>query len=195
MAAPDWAQLEAADGVRFSWCEPARTSPGNLWRALLAAARAGVARRACTTCTGSARASPARDLAPPLRGLWPELRAAQIRHTRCRRPRRVGSVAARCAPCKRVCPSRSAADAAWRAGARNVWPNTRLEAAKCVLPLAALYTPLRALPELPVVPYDTVRCKGCAAVLNPYARVDFVGKARPGRRFWRALRCPRRLTR
>ena len=22
MAAPDWAQLEAADGVRFSWCAP-----------------------------------------------------------------------------------------------------------------------------------------------------------------------------
>jgi len=62
-----------------------------------------------------------------------------------------------------------------------VWPNTRLEAAKCVLPLASLYTPLRAIPELPVVPYDTVRCKGCAAVLNPYARVDFVGKARPRR--------------
>ena len=48
-----------------------------------------------------------------------------------------------------------------------------------MLPLATLYTPLRAIPDLQVVPYDTVRCKGCAAVLNPYARVDFVGKARP----------------
>ena len=47
-----------------------------------------------------------------------------------------------------------------------------------MLPLGTLYTPLRPVAELPVVPYDTVRCKGCAAVLNPYARVDFVGKAR-----------------
>jgi len=61
---------------------------------------------------------------------------------------------------------------------RNVWPNTRLEAAKCVLPLGALYTPLRAIADLPAVPYEPVRCKGCAAALNPYARVDFVGKAR-----------------
>ena len=29
---------------------------------------------------------------------------------------------------------------------------------------------------MPVVPYDPVRCKGCAACLNPYARVDFNGK-------------------
>ncbi len=51
-----------------------------------------------------------------------------------------------------------------------------------MLPLGALYTPLRPVAELPVVPYDTVRCKGCAAVLNPYARVDFVGKARGSKR-------------
>ena len=64
---------------------------------------------------------------------------------------------------------------------RNVWPNSRLEAAKCVLPLGALYTPLRPIAELPCVPYEPVRCKGCVAVLNPFARVDFVGKARARR--------------
>jgi len=47
-----------------------------------------------------------------------------------------------------------------------------------VLPLGALYTPLRSIAELPAVPYEPVRCKGCVSVLNPYARVDFVGKAR-----------------
>ena len=60
-----------------------------------------------------------------------------------------------------------------------MWPNTRAEAAKSVLPLGMLYTPLRPIAELPAAPYEPVRCKGCAAVLNPYARVDFVGKVRP----------------
>lgn len=59
-----------------------------------------------------------------------------------------------------------------------MWPNTRTEAAKNVLPLGLLYTPLRPIAELPAAPYEPVRCKGCAAVLNPYARVDFVGKVR-----------------
>ncbi len=32
----------------------------------------------------------------------------------------------------------------------NVWPSTRLEAAKCVLPLAAVYSPVKALASMPV---------------------------------------------
>ena len=44
------------------------------------------------------------------------------------------------------------------------------------MPFGALVTPRKHLPEMPVVPYDPVRCKGCAACLNPYARVDFNGK-------------------
>ena len=39
-----------------------------------------------------------------------------------------------------------------------------------------MVTPRKFLPDMPVVPYDPVRCKGCAACLNPYARVDFNGK-------------------
>lgn len=27
-----------------------------------------------------------------------------------------------------------------------------------------------------MVPYEPVRCRSCAAVLNPYSRVDYVGK-------------------
>jgi len=45
--------------------------------------------------------------------------------------------------------------------------------------MGALYTPLRSIEGLPSVPYEPVRCKGCVSVLNPYARVDFTGKARP----------------
>ena len=56
----------------------------------------------------------------------------------------------------------------------NVWPSTRVEAAKCVVPFAALYSPVKPLgPNAPVVAYDPVRCKGCGGVLNPYAAVDF----------------------
>jgi len=60
----------------------------------------------------------------------------------------------------------------------NVWPNSKLEATKCVLPFGALVTPLKphTETEMPVVPYEPVRCKGCTAVLNPFARVDFNGK-------------------
>ena len=58
----------------------------------------------------------------------------------------------------------------------NVWPNTKLEATKCVLPFAALVTPVKALQECPTLPYQPVPCRSCGSVLNPYARVDFAGK-------------------
>ncbi len=32
----------------------------------------------------------------------------------------------------------------------NVWPNTKLEATKCVLPFAALVTPCKKLQDCPV---------------------------------------------
>ena len=32
----------------------------------------------------------------------------------------------------------------------NVWPSTRLEAAKCVVPIAAVYSPVKALASMPV---------------------------------------------
>eukprot|EP00899_Mesostigma_viride_P022815 jgi/Mesvir1/3718/Mv14997-RA.3 len=60
----------------------------------------------------------------------------------------------------------------------NIWPNSRLEATKCVVPFAAMYTPVRALQDMPVLPYAPIRCKmgSCGGVLNPFARVDFHGK-------------------
>uniref|UniRef100_A0A7S3E547 Protein transport protein SEC23 n=1 Tax=Chloropicon laureae TaxID=464258 RepID=A0A7S3E547_9CHLO len=58
----------------------------------------------------------------------------------------------------------------------NVWPNTKLEATKCVLPFAALVTPCKKLQDCPVVPYQPVPCRSCGSVLNPFARVDFPGK-------------------
>jgi len=59
----------------------------------------------------------------------------------------------------------------------NVWPSTRLEATRMVVPLGCMYTPLKQIEGLPVLPYEPVVCKGpCPSVLNPYCRVDFRAK-------------------
>mmetsp|Transcript_470 Transcript_470/g.1093 ORF Transcript_470/g.1093 Transcript_470/m.1093 type:complete len:758 (-) Transcript_470:1-2274(-) len=58
----------------------------------------------------------------------------------------------------------------------NIWPDSKLEAAKCVVPFAAVYSPNKQLADLPVVPYEPVPCKSCGSVLNPHARVDFASK-------------------
>lgn len=51
----------------------------------------------------------------------------------------------------------------------NVWPSSRLEATRMVVPLACLLTPLRERPDLPPVQYEPVLCSRptCKAVLNP----------------------------
>lgn len=51
----------------------------------------------------------------------------------------------------------------------NVWPSSRLEATRTVVPISALYTPLKQREDLPPVLYEPVTCKPpCRAVLNPY---------------------------
>lgn len=58
----------------------------------------------------------------------------------------------------------------------NVWPRTKVEASKCVIPLAASISPIRPHPDVPTLPYAPLRCKTCSALLNPYSRVDFTAK-------------------
>lgn len=58
----------------------------------------------------------------------------------------------------------------------NVWPKSRLEAAKCVVPFGVVVTPAKQTANLQVVEYDPVQCKSCGGILNPYAMVDFQGK-------------------
>lgn len=60
----------------------------------------------------------------------------------------------------------------------NVWPSSRLEATRMVVPLATLYTPLKERPDLPPIQYDPVTCarQTCKAVLNPMCQVDFRAK-------------------
>ena len=51
----------------------------------------------------------------------------------------------------------------------NVWPSSRIEATRTVVPVSALYTPLKNRQDLPPVLYEPVTCKSpCRAILNPY---------------------------
>ncbi|XP_013414578.1 protein transport protein Sec23A isoform X2 [Lingula anatina] len=60
----------------------------------------------------------------------------------------------------------------------NVWPSSRLEATRMVVPLACLYTPIKERPDLPPINYEPILCTrpNCRAVLNPYCQVDYRAK-------------------
>ncbi|KAG0309085.1 GTPase-activating protein S23 [Dissophora globulifera] len=60
----------------------------------------------------------------------------------------------------------------------NAWPSSRAEATKAVVPIAALYTPLKEREDLPLIYYEPVTCKQhtCGAILNPYCQIDPRGK-------------------
>ncbi|KAK7873471.1 hypothetical protein R5R35_011818 [Gryllus longicercus] len=60
----------------------------------------------------------------------------------------------------------------------NVWPSSRLEAARLVVPLGCLYQPLKERPDLPPIQYDPVLCtrNACRAILNPLCQVDYRAK-------------------
>lgn len=57
----------------------------------------------------------------------------------------------------------------------NVWPTTRIEATKAVLPVGCLYTPLKEsqTKPLPPIQYEPVVCsrQNCRAILNPFCQV------------------------
>lgn len=55
----------------------------------------------------------------------------------------------------------------------NVWPSSRLEATRMVVPLGSLFTPLKERPDLPPLQYDPVLCTrpACRAILNPFWQV------------------------
>jgi len=60
----------------------------------------------------------------------------------------------------------------------NVWPSTRLEATRLVVPLGCQFTPLKERLDLPPLNYDPVLCtnKVCRAILNPFCHVDYRAK-------------------
>lgn len=54
-----------------------------------------------------------------------------------------------------------------------------MEATKCVIPMACLYSPLKTIYGMPpALPYQPVRCRqpNCGAYLNPYCQIDFRAK-------------------
>ncbi|KAL0270106.1 UNVERIFIED_CONTAM: hypothetical protein PYX00_007623 [Menopon gallinae] len=60
----------------------------------------------------------------------------------------------------------------------NVWPSSRVEATKLVVPLGCLYQPLKERPDLPPIQYDPVLCtrSNCRAILNPLCQIDYHSK-------------------
>ncbi|XP_014283277.1 protein transport protein Sec23A [Halyomorpha halys] len=60
----------------------------------------------------------------------------------------------------------------------NVWPSSRLEATKLVVPVGCLFQPLRERVDLPPIQYDPVQCtrNTCRAILNPLCQVDYRAK-------------------
>lgn len=61
----------------------------------------------------------------------------------------------------------------------NVFPPSKTEGSKLVVPVACLYTPLkeRTGAALPTVAYEPVVCKApCRAILNPYCQLDVQSK-------------------
>ncbi|GMN61533.1 hypothetical protein TIFTF001_030628 [Ficus carica] len=58
----------------------------------------------------------------------------------------------------------------------NVLPGTKQEATSCVVPVSAIYTPIKPFPNIPVLPYSPLRCRTCRSILNPFSIVDFSAK-------------------
>lgn len=60
----------------------------------------------------------------------------------------------------------------------NVWPSSRLEATRLVVPLGCLYQPIKERLDLPPIQYDPVLCtrNNCRAILNPFCQVDYRAK-------------------
>ncbi|KAF2794737.1 protein transport protein SEC23 [Melanomma pulvis-pyrius CBS 109.77] len=55
----------------------------------------------------------------------------------------------------------------------NTFPSSRMEASRLVVPIGALYTPLKEKTDTPLLQYEPVSCKApCRAVLNPFCQVD-----------------------
>ncbi|WCJ23094.1 Sec23/Sec24 protein transport family protein [Euphorbia peplus] len=58
----------------------------------------------------------------------------------------------------------------------NVLPGSKQEAGNCVVPVSAIYTPIKTFPNMPILPYSPLRCRTCRSVLNPFSIVDFAAK-------------------
>ncbi|KAM1157299.1 hypothetical protein ACFX1X_028232 [Malus domestica] len=58
----------------------------------------------------------------------------------------------------------------------NVIPGTKQESTNSVVPVSAIYTPIKPFPSMPVLPYAALRCRTCRSILNPFSTVDYAAK-------------------
>lgn len=60
----------------------------------------------------------------------------------------------------------------------NVWPSSRIDATKLVVPLGCLYQPIKERADLPPILYEPVLCtrNSCRAILSPMCQVDYRAK-------------------
>ena len=61
----------------------------------------------------------------------------------------------------------------------NVWPSTRTDMTRMVVPVGAMYSPLKPTQNLHTSHYEPIRCRSgqnCACILNPMCRLDFNSK-------------------
>ena len=58
----------------------------------------------------------------------------------------------------------------------NVWPSSRIDASRLVIPFGCLYTPLAQGKGLARLGYEPLMCKSCRAIVNPFCDVDVNAK-------------------
>ncbi|CAJ2664759.1 protein transport protein SEC23-like [Trifolium pratense] len=58
----------------------------------------------------------------------------------------------------------------------NVIPGSKQESTNVVVPVSAIYTPIKHFPSMPLLPYSPLRCRTCRSILNPFCIVDFAAK-------------------
>ena len=60
----------------------------------------------------------------------------------------------------------------------NLWPLTRIESSRLVVPLSCLFTPLKERFDLPPLNYEPILCTRatCRAILSPFCSVDYRAK-------------------
>ncbi|GMM34095.1 GTPase-activating protein [Saccharomycopsis crataegensis] len=59
----------------------------------------------------------------------------------------------------------------------NIIPNTSGSSKSTIVPIGALYTPLKQKEDLAIVEHDPIRCNAnCKAVLNPFCQIDLRAK-------------------
>jgi protein transport protein SEC23 len=58
----------------------------------------------------------------------------------------------------------------------NVWPTSRIEASRLVVPISAIYTPMKQNELIAIPNHEPIFCMKCKAILNPYCQVDIRAK-------------------